>query len=118
MPLDRLAAMFKALSHPQRLKIIQKLCGCCAPGAACTTRADGLRCCAGDLGADLGLAASTVSHHLKELRQCGIMEVQRCGQRVECWINPAALGQLTAFLAGAVSMHPAATGGGHGRSKR
>ena len=54
--------------------------------------------CVGDLGADLGLAPSTVSHHLKELRRAGLMEVERRGQRIECWVSEDTLKLLASFL--------------------
>ena len=98
----RFAAMFKALANPQRLRIFLKLCACCAP-RGCGETAEGMRRCVGNLGADLGLAPSTVSHHLKELRQAGLMKAARSGQRIECWITEDTLEALAAFFGGARS---------------
>jgi ArsR family transcriptional regulator, arsenate/arsenite/antimonite-responsive transcriptional repressor len=56
----RLARMFKALGNPVRLEIIQHL-------AACE------RCICGDLVAVLPLAQSTVSQHLKVLKEAGLI---------------------------------------------
>jgi DNA-binding transcriptional ArsR family regulator len=94
--LERLAGMFKALSNPQRLKIFLKLSRCCTASGCCSRAPE--RCCAGELGEDLDLAASTVSHHLKELKQAGLMEVERRGQKIECWVSRDALDALTEFL--------------------
>ena len=99
--LDRLAEMFKALSCPQRLRIFLKLTEFCGPTGRCSPTVEGARRCVGDLGRDLGLAASTVSHHLKELRQAGLMHVERCGQRIECWLSQDAVRLLAQFLADA-----------------
>lgn len=90
--------MFKALSNPQRLRIFLKLTKVCSPIGCCDANPEGIRRCVGDLGEDLGLADSTISHHIKELRQAGLLNVQRCGQKVECWISDDALKLLNAFV--------------------
>jgi DNA-binding transcriptional ArsR family regulator len=103
---ERLAAMFKALSHPQRLRMFMKLVtACCLPGAPARSADRASFCCAGDLGADLKLAASTVSHHLKELRQAGLMQVERRGQRIDCRVTDEPLRVLASFFNGC-SPHP------------
>jgi len=103
--LDRLATAFGALSNPQRLRILLKLAAHCGTRGCCAMDEAEARCCAGDLGEDLGLAASTVSHHLKELRQAGLMEIERRGRRIECWVSEDALQLLASFLS-----HPRGTG--------
>lgn len=96
---DRLAVMFKALSNPQRLRLFIKLMNACPTGECPRVSQAEMRRCVGDLGKDLGVAASTVSHHLKELRQAGLMQVERRGKMIECWVNEDAVGQLAAFFA-------------------
>ena len=93
---ERLAARFHALGNPHRLRLLTALTDCCAPGTLCA--ADAARC-VGDLGAQLELAPSTVSHHLKELSRCGLIHMERHGRRVECRVEPAALEELAAFFA-------------------
>jgi ArsR family transcriptional regulator, arsenate/arsenite/antimonite-responsive transcriptional repressor len=39
----------------------------------------------------LSIAPSTVSHHIKELRQAGIIVVERRGKNIECWVNEEAV---------------------------
>ncbi len=56
------------------------------------------RRCVGELGEELNIAASTVSHHIKELRQAGIIVVERRGKNIECWINEEAVAALRALL--------------------
>ena len=100
MDIDRLAAVFKALSNPHRLRIFVELATGCASGRSCEASARGIRRCVGDLGENLDLAASTVSHHLKELRRAGVMSVERRGQRIECWISEETLNALAMFFGG------------------
>jgi len=92
--------MFKALSNPQRLRIFIKFCKCCEP-RSCGTTDDEVEGCVASLSDDLGLAASTVSHHLKELRQAGLLKVERRGKRIECWIGEDVLQLLATFFSGA-----------------
>lgn len=116
---DRLAAMFNALSNPQRLRIFLKLVSYCGPSGCCYGEANDMRRCVGDLGSDLGLAASTVSHHIKVLRHAGLMQVERCGQRIECWISQDTLRLLTSFFNGCCkeTSTPNAGGNNAGRKK-
>jgi len=90
--------MFKALAHPQRLRIFLKLAACCGPGSCGELTPQSMRRCVGELGGNLGLAASTVSHHLKALRHAGLMHMERRGQRIECWISRETLELLAAFF--------------------
>ncbi len=91
------ASLFKALANPNRLRIFLRLVSCCVPGKTrCTD--DGMRACVGELGQDLGLAPSTVSHHIKELCQAGLIRMERSGQNVECWVDPEILAELAEFF--------------------
>ena len=58
---NRLAATLKALAHPARIAIIQHL-----------VKAE--ECICGDLVEELGLAQATISQHLKELKNIGIIK--------------------------------------------
>ena len=89
--------MFKALSNPNRLQIFLQLTRCCAPGTVCSS-ADMTSRCVGDLGAELDVAASTLSHHIKELNRAGLINMRRNGQNVECWIEPQTLEKLAGFF--------------------
>ena len=94
---ERLAGAFKALSNPHRLSIFTRLASCCLPGGTCNTDAD-MRECVGKLGKDLGIAPSTISHHIKELYQAGLIKMRRRGQTVECWVDPETLDALAEFF--------------------
>ena len=58
---NRLAQMMKALAHPARIAIIQQLL---------KTNV----CICGDLVNELGLAQATISQHLKELKNVGLIQ--------------------------------------------
>ena len=89
----RLAGYFKALSHPHRLRVFLRLFAQCRPGSpGCSD--DGVKSCVGELGSLLGISPSTVSHHLKELRQSGLIRMERRGRTVDCWIDPQVLKDL------------------------
>jgi len=95
------AKMFKALSNPNRLEIFMRLVTCCVPGTACDIQEghDPEGCvCVGELGKDLGIVPSTISHHLKELHQAGLIRMERRGQKIECWIEPETLENLNNFF--------------------
>lgn len=58
---NRLAQMLKAMAHPARIAILQHLVKANA-------------CICGDLVEELGLAQSTISQHLKELKNAGLIQ--------------------------------------------
>ena len=89
----QIAGFFKALANPNRLKIFLRLVSCCDPGITC--RGDEhFRACVGELG----LAPSTVSHHIKELRQAGLIRMDRSGKNVGCWVPEDVLRGLSQFF--------------------
>jgi ArsR family transcriptional regulator len=96
--IPRYARMLKALGNPHRLRLFLRLTACCAPRVDCGETEEDARRCVGDLGAELDLAPSTVSHHLKELRQAGLIRMERRGQRIECGASGEALAALRTFL--------------------
>lgn len=93
---DRYADAFKALGNPHRLRIFIKLITCCAPGTKASCE-DGATC-VGDLGQDLDIVPSTVSHHIKELKNAGLIKVERQGKQVVSWVDPDILADLSQFF--------------------
>jgi ArsR family transcriptional regulator len=63
---ETLAARFKALADPTRVAIVNRLAG-----------AD--ECCVCDLTDAFALSQPTISHHLKVLRDAGLVESSRRG---------------------------------------
>lgn len=94
---DQLAEAFKALSNPHRLQLFRELLGCCTPGSSCAIE-QCMRKVVGELGRDINIAPSTLSHHLKELNRAGLIEMQRQGKNVECWVKPDVIEQIKLFL--------------------
>lgn len=95
--IDRYSRIFKALSNPNRLQIFLLLVSCCKPGTVLSFEDQGATY-VGDLAKNLDIVPSTVSHHVKELRQAGLMKVRRSGQKIECWIDPEVIRELEEYF--------------------
>jgi len=89
--------MFGALSNLHRLRIFMRLVSCCMPECSCAKNGEP-GACVGELGRDLEIAPSTVSHHLKELHHAGLIQMERRGQKVECCVDFATVRDLTEFF--------------------
>ncbi|MFB5660945.1 ArsR/SmtB family transcription factor [Alteribacillus sp. HJP-4] len=90
------SAMFKALSNEHRLHVFLYLAKYCIPGELSTERE--MRLTVGELGEGLNIAPSTVSHHLKELRQAGLIRMDRKGKNIECWVEQATVDKIIMFF--------------------
>jgi DNA-binding transcriptional ArsR family regulator len=95
----RWAEVFKALANPNRLQIFLRLVSCCPPGTKCSSGAAISRC-VGELGQDLEIDPSTVSHHLKELRRAELIRVERRGKNILCWVDRDTVLGLAELLTG------------------
>jgi ArsR family transcriptional regulator len=84
---EELAALAKALGHPARVQILRIL-----------VRKDA--CVCGDIVEELPLAQSTVSQHLKVLKEAGLIRGEVDGPRVCYCIEPRALRRLKVLVAG------------------
>ncbi|MBX7195208.1 MAG: metalloregulator ArsR/SmtB family transcription factor [Sandaracinaceae bacterium] len=84
---DDLAALAKALGHPARVKIVRLL-----------VRRDA--CVCGDIVDELPLAQSTVSQHLKVLKDAGLVRGEIDGPRTCYCIEPRVLRRLKALVGG------------------
>ena len=85
-----LARMFKALGDPVRLRLLS-LVASHESGEACVC----------DISGSFDLSQPTISHHLKVLREAGLLDCERRGTWVYYWVIPAALQQLSSVLAAA-----------------
>ena len=91
-----LARVFKALGDENRLAIFQLLRNRCAGG--CEVSEDGIDRTVSEIAKDFDLALSTVSHHLKELRNAGVIICDKRGKQVYCRVNSALLEDLESFM--------------------
>jgi ArsR family transcriptional regulator len=80
-----LAAFAKALGHPVRVQILRML-----------ARRQG--CVCGDIVDELPLAQSTVSQHLKVLKDSGLVRGEISGPRTCYCLEPRALRRLRALI--------------------
>ena len=82
---ERLAQLAKAIGHPARVAILRLL-----------VRREG--CIVGDIVGELPLAQSTVSQHLKQLKQAGLIRGEVDGPRVCYCVEPGAVALLKALV--------------------
>jgi ArsR family transcriptional regulator, arsenate/arsenite/antimonite-responsive transcriptional repressor len=92
--------IFRALSNEQRLKLFKMIYDCqvdkCSnQGSRCVEGVDKAftRACE-----HLSVARSTVSHHMKELENAGLISMTRNGQSFICEINMDAVKAIQQFL--------------------
>ena len=79
-----LAAYARALGHPARVRLLRIL----ASG----------QCLSGDLVGQIGLAQSTVSEHLRILREAGLVEAQVQHPKKCFYLRPQALERVRQLL--------------------
>ena len=84
---ETLAARFKALADPTRVAIV-----------GCLSAADEVCVC--DLNAGFDLSQPTISHHLKILRDAGLVSATRRGTWAYYRLNPDAVAELRQTLGG------------------
>lgn len=83
----RLAAMFKALGDPTRVRLLSMI----------AARA-GAEACVCDLTEPVGLAQPTVSHHMKRLVDAGLVTRQQRGKWAYYALAPDTLAMLSGVL--------------------
>jgi ArsR family transcriptional regulator, arsenate/arsenite/antimonite-responsive transcriptional repressor len=83
---EELAVLCKAVGHPARVQILRLL-----------VRREG--CICGDIVDELPLAQSTVSQHLKVLKDAGLIRGDIDGPRVCYCVEPHVLRRLKALVA-------------------
>jgi ArsR family transcriptional regulator len=84
---EELAALAKAIAHPARVQILRIL-------------VRKIACVCGDIVDELPLAQSTVSQHLKVLKEAGLIRGEVDGPRVCYCIALCALRRLKVLVAG------------------
>lgn len=80
------ARMFKALGDPVRLRLFSAVAS-----------HEGGEACVCDIS-DVGVSQPTVSHHLKKLREAGLLTSERRGTWVYYRVEPSVLAAMSALL--------------------
>jgi ArsR family transcriptional regulator, arsenate/arsenite/antimonite-responsive transcriptional repressor len=83
---DRMAAIAKALGDPIRLQLVDVL------------RKHAGRVCVCELTPLFDVGQPTVSHHLKVLREAGLVDSERQGLWAYYYVKPEALKELSSWL--------------------
>lgn len=81
------ATAFAALGSEARLAILRRLVRAGAKGLPI-----------GQLGEDVGVTGSVLTHHLKQLVSAGLIVQRRDGRRVLCSVDHARVEDLSRFL--------------------
>ena len=84
---EEIAAAFAALGQPSRLNIVRLLLSAHPQGLP-----------AGEIQRELGITASTLSHHLDKLRQVGLVQAEKDRQWIWYSVQSDALKYLIDFL--------------------
>ncbi|MET7379963.1 metalloregulator ArsR/SmtB family transcription factor [Streptomyces sp. NPDC005526] len=84
---ERAARMFKALGDPVRLRLFSAVAS-----------HEGGEACVCDIS-DVGVSQPTVSHHLKKLKEAGLLTSERRGTWVYYRVEPSVLATMGSLLA-------------------
>lgn len=82
---NELANLLKALGHPARVAIVEYLI-------------QHKQCICGDIVNELPLSQATISQHLRELKQVGIIQGNIEGNSICYCLNPQVFEQITQFM--------------------
>lgn len=85
--LDRYASRFTALTHEVRLRILRRLRKAHPEGMV-----------VGEIQQEIGVPASTLSHHLDVLVQEGLVRQRREGRFLRSFTDEQGIGELVQFL--------------------
>ena len=91
----RLSRAFKALSNPNRLQLFLNLLEESRLDLAKGRVHD---CFLAGILQNLSVGAPTVSHHVKELEDAGLIDTSRDGKQLVCTIRPEAMQALKAVF--------------------
>ena len=101
---EELVKIFKALANENRLKILDAIknnrgqCSCCPADVGLMELGDGSICCVDEIVGQFDMAQSTISQHLKELHNAGLLERRKKAQWVYYTVNRKVLESLAEYL--------------------
>lgn len=79
------ATLLKALADPIRLRLYSRISASAEPICVCDI-------------SDVGVSQPTVSHHLRKLRDAGLIECERRGTWVYYWAVPETLAPIRSLI--------------------
>lgn len=91
---EHVDAAFKALASAQRREILRILAGCDSEGKSKCSASDEV--CACKISDQMGLAPSTISHHMAVLRKAGLVTARKEGT----WVHYALRRSVIREIAG------------------
>lgn len=94
LPSVDLAQLFRALADPNRLAIFQLV----RERGSNVRTVEEAENSISRIAREFDLSLSTVSHHLKELRNAGLIRCEKVGQTVYCTPVPEAMKRIEGFL--------------------
>jgi DNA-binding transcriptional ArsR family regulator len=101
---EELVKIFKALANENRLKILEAIknnrsqCSCCPADVGLMEFGDGSICCVEEIVGQFDMAQSTISQHLKELHNAGLLDRHKKAQWVYYTVNRKMLETLAEYL--------------------
>jgi len=103
---DELVRIFKALANENRLKILEAIknnqvqCTCCPEdiGLLSAEEKEGAICCVDEIVGQFEMAQSTISQHLRELHNAGLLIRHKKAQWVYYTVNRERLEELSGYL--------------------
>jgi ArsR family transcriptional regulator, arsenate/arsenite/antimonite-responsive transcriptional repressor len=84
---EQMSVLFKAIADPVRLRLVSLIAS-----------HEGGEACVCELTGAFEVTGPTISHHLKTLRESGLIGSERRGTWVYYWINPGVLAGMSALL--------------------
>lgn len=93
---EQVDAAFKALASEQRREILRILATCGSAGSASCSGADEV--CACKISDQLGLAPSTISHHMSILRKADLVTARKDGTWVHYALRRDVMQEIAAEL--------------------
>ncbi|MDP7152273.1 MAG: metalloregulator ArsR/SmtB family transcription factor [Paracoccaceae bacterium] len=87
LDIARMASAFAALGSEQRLSVLRIL-----------VRAGDAGLSIGELGARSGITGSTLTHHVKQLAQAGLVEQEKTGRTIRCRVSYSRARDLSEYL--------------------
>ena len=90
-----LVEVFKALSNSNRMKIYRMIR---VRTVEIKKHSGNEKCCVGDIYKEIRITPSTVSHHLKELRHAGLIDMEKEGQFSHISANEEIFNEIKKFF--------------------